>query len=293
MPIQPVEPIELSWRGGVVRSGPAPLVMGILNVTPDSFSDGGRFYDRDAAVARARSMVEAGADVLDVGGESTRPGADPVPPAVQIERIAPVIEAIAELGVPVSVDTASAEVARAALDRGADWINDVTALADPDMGPLAAGRGCPVVLMHMRGAPRTMQLDVQYTDVVSEVVDYLRDRGRYAESFGIRRSNVLLDPGIGFGKDPAHNLELLRAVPKLVETGYAVLVGASRKSFLGTCFGLEPGERLEGSVAAALAAAAGGAHVVRVHDVEATRRAVDVFCGIAAARKLQGGRSPG
>ena len=293
MPIQPVEPIELSWRGGVVRSGPAPLVMGILNVTPDSFSDGGLFHDRDAAVARARAMVEAGADVLDVGGESTRPGSDPVPPHVQIERVAPVIEAIVDLGVPISVDTASAEVARAALDAGADWINDVTALADPGMGPLAASRGCPVVLMHMRGEPRTMQRDVHYTDVVSEVVDYLHDRGRYAESLGIQHRDVILDPGIGFGKRPEHNLELLRAVSRLVDTGYAVLVGASRKSFLGACFGHEPSERRPGSVAAALAAAAGGAHVVRVHDVDATRRAVDVFCGIAAARGLQSKRRPG
>jgi dihydropteroate synthase len=269
-----------------VCSGPAPLVMGILNVTPDSFSDGGLFHDREAAVARARIMMEEGADVLDVGGESTRPGAEPVPPALQIERVVPVIAAVADLGVPVSVDTACAHVARAALDAGADWINDVTALSDPEMGPLAATRGCPVVLMHMRGEPRTMQRDVQYTDVVSEVVDYLRDRGRYAESLGIPRCNVILDPGIGFGKRPEHNLELLRAVPRLVDTGYAVLVGASRKSFLGACFGMEPAERRTGSVAAALAAAAGGAHVVRVHDVKATRRAVDVFCGIAAARGL-------
>lgn len=293
MPLNPVEPIELRWRGGVVCSGPAPLVMGILNVTPDSFSDGGLFHDRDAAVARARAMVEAGADVLDVGGESTRPGSDPVPPHVQIERVAPVIEAIVDLGVPISVDTASAEVARAALDAGADWINDVTALADPGMGPLAASRGCPVVLMHMRGEPRTMQRDVHYTDVVSEVVDYLHDRGRYAESLGIQHRDVILDPGIGFGKRPEHNLELLRAVSRLVDTGYAVLVGASRKSFLGACFGHEPSERRPGSVAAALAAAAGGAHVVRVHDVDATRRAVDVFCGIAAARGLQSKRRPG
>ncbi len=286
MSLTPVAPLELPWSGGVVRSGPAPLVMGILNITPDSFSDGGLYRDREAAVERARAMVASGADVLDVGGESTRPGSEPVSPGEQIARVVPVITGLGDLGVPISVDTASAEVARAALDAGADWINDVTALSDPAMGPLAARRGCPVVLMHMRGAPRTMQLDVQYTDVVSEVVDYLRDRGRYAESLGIRRSNVLLDPGIGFGKDPGHNLELLRAVPRLVETGYAVLVGASRKSFLGACFGLEPGERLEGSVAAALAAAAGGAHVVRVHDVKSTRHAVDVFCGIAAARGL-------
>ena len=286
MLLQPIAPIELPWRGGSVRTGPGPLVMGILNVTPDSFSDGGLFHERDAAVAHARAMVAAGADAIDVGGESTRPGSDPVAPGQQIERVVPVIEAIVDLGVPISVDTSCAAVARAALDAGADWINDVSALGDPEMAPLAAARDCPVVLMHMRGEPRTMQRDLHYTDVVSEVVDYLLDRGREAESHGIRQSRVLIDPGIGFGKTAEHNLELLRGVPRLVETGYSVLVGASRKSFLGACFGQEPGERLEGSVAAALAVVAGGAHVVRVHDVRATRRAVDVFCGIAAAREL-------
>jgi len=268
----------------VVRTGPGPLVMGILNVTPDSFSDGGLFFDPDEAAAHARAMVAQGADVIDIGGESTRPGADRVSSREQIRRVVPVLQRLEDLGRPVSVDTTLAEVAAAALDAGADWINDVSALAgDPDMGPLAAERGCPVVLMHMRGSPRTMQRDVTYTDVVAEVLDYLIDRGGEAEAFGIRRSNVIVDPGIGFGKSPEQNLALLRSVPALAETGYPVLVGASRKSFLGACFSHEPGERLEGSLAAALAAVAGGAHVVRVHDVASTRRAIDVFCGIATA----------
>ncbi len=284
----PTRAAVLPWRGGVVRSGPAPLVMGILNVTPDSFSDGGRYAARRDAVARAAAMAGEGADVIDVGGESSRPGAEPVSAAEEIARVVPVIEAIAELDLPLSVDTTKAAVARAALEAGADWINDITALeGDPEMAPLAAERACPVVLMHMRGTPRTMQRDTGYDDVVREVLDYLLERAEVARSAGIESGRLLIDPGIGFGKAPRHNLSLLRAVPDFVQTGLPVLIGASRKSFLGACFGQPPGERLEGSLAAALAAAAGGAHVVRVHDVAATRRAVDVFAGIAAA---DGGR---
>jgi len=265
--------------------------MGILNVTPDSFSDGGLFHDPDAAAQHARRMVAQGADIVDIGGESTRPGAGRVPARQQIERIVPVLQRLADLGRPVSVDTTLAEVAAAALDAGADWINDVSALTgDPEMGPLAAQRECPVVLMHMRGTPATMQRDVTYTDVVAEVLDYLLERSGEAEALGIPRGRVVIDPGIGFGKSPEQNLALLRAVPALVETGCPVLVGASRKSFLGACFGQEPGDRLEGSVAAALAAIAGGAHIVRVHDVASTRKAVDVFSGIAAAGGRSGGR---
>jgi len=262
--------------------------MGILNVTPDSFSDGGLYGTRDAAVDRAGAMVEGGADVIDVGGESSRPGAAPVTEAEEIARVVPVIQAIRELGVPLSVDTTKAAVARAALDAGADWINDISALeGDPGMAALAAERGCPVVLMHMRGTPGTMQQDTAYDDVVREVLDYLLERVEVARSAGIERGRLLIDPGIGFGKAPRHNLLLLRAVPDFVRSGLPVLVGSSRKSFLGACFGQAPGDRREGSLAAALAAAAGGAHVVRVHDVAATRRAVDVFAGIAAA---EGGR---
>jgi dihydropteroate synthase len=288
MSLTPTAAVALPWRGGVIRSGPAPLVMGILNVTPDSFSDGGRYAAPAAAVARARVMVEQGADVIDVGGESSRPGAEPVSAAAEIARVAPVIEAIRGLGLPVSVDTTKAAVAHAALEAGADWINDITALeGDPEMASLVAERGCPVVLMHMRGTPRTMQRDTGYDDVVHEVLDYLLERVEVARSAGIERGRMLIDPGIGFGKAPRHNLALLRAVPEFVRTGQPVLIGASRKSFLGACFGQPPGARLEGSLAAALAAVAGGAQVVRVHDVAATRRAVDVFAGIAAA---DGGR---
>lgn len=264
--------------------------MGILNVTPDSFSDGGAFLDPGRAAAHAAEMVQWGVDILDLGGESTRPGAAAASGEEECARVIPVLLRIRDLGVPISIDTTKASVARAALNAGADWINDVSALTlDPEMGPLAARRGCPVVLMHMRGSPRTMQSDVHYVSVVDEVVDYLVDRARFAQALGIQGEHILLDPGIGFGKAPGHNLQLLRAVPRLVETGYPVLVGASRKSFLGACFGQEPGQRLEGSIAAALAAAAGGAHVVRVHDVDATRRALDVWSGIAAADGQEGG----
>ncbi len=290
MILTPTASVALPWRGGVVRCGPRPLVMGILNVTPDSFSDGGAFLDPARAVAHAEEMVRGGADVLDVGGESTRPGAGEVSAAAEIARVIPVLERVRDLGVPISIDTTKAAVARAALAAGADWINDVSALGfDEEMGRLAAEAGCPVVLMHMRGSPRTMQSDVHYDSVVDEVLDYLVDRARTAEALGIARDRILLDPGIGFGKAPHHNLQLLRAVPRLVETGYPVLVGASRKSFLGACFGQEPGQRREGSIAAALAAAAGGAHVVRVHDVVETRRALDVWSGIAAADERGGG----
>ena len=282
MDLAPVTRCSLPWRGGFVCSGPAPLLMGILNVTPDSFSDGGRFLDPPNAIRHARRMVEEGADLLDVGGESSRPGAEPVGTRAQEDRVLPVIEGIRDLGVPLSIDTTNARVAEAALDAGADWINDISSLTgDPEMAPLAAERGCPVVLMHMRGDPGTMQTDTGYDDVVREVLDYLLERVDVAASAGIGRDRVLIDPGIGFGKAPGHNLSLLRAVPAFVRTGFPVLVGASRKSFLGACFGQRPGERLEGSLAAALAAAAGGAQVVRVHDVDATRRALDVFAGIA------------
>ncbi len=258
--------------------------MGILNVTPDSFSDGGQFLGVEDAVRRARQMVEEGADMIDIGGESSRPGAAPVSADEEAARVVPVVERIAGLGVPISVDTTRCETARAALDAGAAWINDITALeGDREMAGLAARRRCPVVLMHMRGTPADMQHDLHYTDVVAEVLDYLVGRATAAVEAGISRDRILIDPGIGFGKSPQQNLALLRATPRLVETGYPVLVGASRKSFLGACFGQEPGQRLEGSLSAALAAAAGGAHVVRAHDVGPTRRALDVWAGIASA----------
>lgn len=271
-----------AWRirGATLPLGKRTLVMGIVNVTPDSFSDGGRFLDADAAIGHGRRLVEEGADLLDVGGESTRPGSDPVPAAEEIRRVAPVLEGLADAGVPLSVDTRKAEVARAALEAGAHLVNDVSALRDPGMGPLVAQAGAGVVLMHMRGEPKTMQTDIRYEDVAREVRDFLAERARVAEAAGIGRDSIVVDPGIGFGKRSGKGTEdnavLLRRLDVLCGLGYPVLVGASRKSFIGNVLRLPMADRLEGSLAAAVIAAWRGADIIRAHDVRATRRAVDL-----------------
>jgi dihydropteroate synthase len=246
------------------------LVMGILNVTPDSFSDGGRWLDRDAAVARGLEMVAEGADVVDVGGESTRPGAQPVDEAEERRRVVPVIEALAP-HVRVSVDTTKPAVAEAAIAAGATLVNDVSAtLAD-----VAAAGGAGWVAMHMQGDPRTMQVDPHYDDVVAEVTAFLIERAERAEAAGVRE--VWIDPGIGFGKTVEHNLSLLRHLRTLATTGWPVAVGTSRKSFLGRLTGgADAGDRLEGSVATAVWAADQGASMIRVHDVAATVQAMKV-----------------
>ena len=255
-----------------------PRVMGILNVTPDSFSDGGRYLDPAAALARARRMVEEGADLVDVGGESTRPGAEPVPAAEELRRVVPVIEAIAtELPVPVSVDTSKPEVMRAAVAAGASLINDVRALRAPGALEAAAEAGVPVCLMHMRGEPRTMQEAPAYGDVVAEVRAFLLERAAACEAAGIPRGRILIDPGFGFGKTLEHNLALMRRLEAFVGTGFPVLVGVSRKSMIGALAGGAPVERrLHGSVAAAVVAACKGAAIVRVHDVAPTVEALRV-----------------
>ncbi|MDQ1374462.1 MAG: dihydropteroate synthase [Actinomycetota bacterium] len=247
-----------------------PLVMGILNVTPDSFSDGGRWFDRKAAGAPRQAVVAEGADVVDVGGESTRPGAEPVAAAEELRRVVPVVEALAP-HVRVSVDTAKPAVAEAAIDAGATLVNDVSAsLAD-----VAAARGVGWVAMHMRGEPRTMQNDPRYDDVVAEVTAFLVDRAERAAAAGV--DEVWIDPGIGFGKTAAHNLSLLRHLRTLVTTGWPVTVGTSRKGFLGQLSGDAPADdRLEASVATAVWAADQGATMVRVHDVAATVNAMKV-----------------
>lgn len=276
--------LDLGPRGRLESE--RPLVMGILNVTPDSFSDGGRYFSPDAAVARAVRLVEEGADILDVGGESTRPGAEPVSPSEETRRVVPVIEALraAGLEVPVSVDTRHTETARAALDAGADLVNDVSALADPEMGPLVRERGVAVVLMHMRGEPKGMQRGPSYEDVVQEVVGALADRARHAMDLGIPRERILLDPGLGFGKRTGSGTEdncaLLSGLPRLVALGHPVLVGASRKHFIGNLTGAPLDARLPGSVVAAAAAVWGGASVVRVHDVAETVQAVRLAAAI-------------
>jgi dihydropteroate synthase len=275
--------------------------MGILNVTPDSFSDGGAFMESDAAVAHARQLVGEGAHIIDVGGESTRPGAEPVSAERELERVQPVLEGLADSGLTglaqVSIDTCKAEVARAALDAGATLVNDVSALrADPAMAGLIADSGAECCLMHMRGEPRTMQRDVRYTDVVDEVKAFLEERLRFAVGEGIEEERVMLDPGIGFGKTAAHNLELLRRLGELTALGRPVLVGTSRKSFLGRIVAdaaprgegePEPApvdRRLAGTIATNVLALERGASVFRVHDVAPLRDA------LATAAATLGGR---
>ena len=262
-------------------------VMGVINVTPDSFSDGGRFDDLGAAILQARRLIAEGADLLDVGGESTRPGAAPVSAQAEIDRVVPLIRAIrAESGIPLSVDTMKPEVARAAMAAGATLWNDVTALRhEGDSLGTAAALGCEVVLMHMQGEPRTMQADPRYEDVVAEVAAFLADRAEVAMAAGVARERIWLDPGIGFGKHRTrHNLPLLAGLDRIVALGFPVLLGVSRKSFIGAVApGAAADDRLGGSIAGALAGAAAGVAMVRAHDVRETVQALAVWQAIASA----------
>jgi dihydropteroate synthase len=269
------------WRCGnhALSLGERTLVMGIVNVTPDSFSDGAMFASADDAVAHGARLVDEGADLLDVGGESTRPGSDPIEADEELLRVVPVIEGLvkARPGTPLSVDTRKPEVAGAALDAGASVVNDIAGGRNSALLETVSRTGAGVVLMHMLGEPRTMQDDPRYDDVVAEVHEFLRERIEAAVFAGIPEERICIDPGIGFGKTVDHNLALLRAVPALRMLGAAVMVGASRKGFIGTLTGVEdPAARLEGSLAVAVLAAAHGADLVRVHDVEATVRALKV-----------------
>jgi dihydropteroate synthase len=252
------------------------VLMGVVNVTPDSFSDGGRWLDPAAAIAHGRELVDEGAQILDVGGESTRPGADPVAPDEEIARVVPAITGLAGVGVQLSVDTTKAVVAAAALDAGASYVNDVTALrADPELAGLVADRGCDCCLMHMQGEPRTMQHAPRYGDVVDDVKAFLEGRVAFAVGEGIAESRIQLDPGIGFGKTVEHNLQLLARIDELVALGFPVVVGTSRKSFLGRLTGrTDPADRLPATIAANVMAYARGARTFRVHDVAAARDAL-------------------
>jgi dihydropteroate synthase len=255
--------------------------MGILNVTPDSFSDGGRYVTRAAALAQARAMVAEGAAIIDVGGESTRPGAAPVSVQEELDRVIPVIEAVhAELPVVISVDTSKAEVMRAAVAAGAGFINDVRALREPGALEVAAASGVPVCLMHMRGEPRSMQQQPHYADVVAEVKGFLLERAAACQVAGISRDRIVLDPGFGFGKSTAHNLRLLKQLPILAEASYAILAGLSRKSLIGSVLDLPVEQRLHPSVALAVLAVWQGARIVRVHDVAATVQAVRMCAAV-------------
>ena len=261
-----------------------PLVMGVVNLTADSFSDGGRFLAPDAALDQARRLIGEGADILDLGAESTRPGAAPVSEALELERLLPLISSIRAISdVTLSIDTMKPLVAQQAVAAGANIWNDVTALTHtPHSLALAASLGCEVVLMHMRGEPRTMQDDPRYGDVVAEVERYLLARAADAEEAGVARDKIWIDPGIGFGKTVEHNLALLNALPRLCARGYRVLLGASRKRFLSVLSpsAAQPQDRLAGSLAAALAGARAGVTAVRVHDVAATVQALDVDAAI-------------
>jgi dihydropteroate synthase len=250
-------------------------VMGVLNVTPDSFSDGGRFLDPDAAVAHGKRLAAEGADLVDVGGESTRPGAEPVSEQEELRRVLPVIERIAEtITIPISIDTTKSAVARAALAAGASFVNDVSALSSDPAMAAAVAEGADLCLMHMKGEPRTMQDDPRYDDVVSEVKAFLEERLAFAIAAGIPEERIWLDPGIGFGKTLEHNLELLRRLGEIVAIGRPVLIGASRKRFLGAITGRPEADRLAGSLAAAVIAYERGASMLRVHDVAPTRDAL-------------------
>jgi dihydropteroate synthase len=275
--------MTLAWRCGprTFDCDERTLVMGILNVTPDSFSDGGRFHDPEAAVARGLRMVAEGAHILDVGGESTRPGSDAVPVDEERDRVVPVIKRLAaEVDVPISIDTRKPEVAEAAVEVGATIVNDVTAARDPRMLDVVRDAEVGFVVMHMRGEPKTMQEDPRYDDVVREVRDHLAERVEAAVAAGIDREALCVDPGLGFAKAEDHSLRLMKDTGALLDLGRPVLVGPSRKSFIGHVLGTEVTERTEGTIGAVAYMVAHGAHVVRVHDVKETVRAVRVVDAI-------------
>jgi dihydropteroate synthase len=267
-------------------AAPRPLIMGVLNITPDSFADGGRFFDHTAALAQARTLVAAGADILDIGGESTRPFADTVPLEEELRRVLPVIAAIApEINIPISIDTYKAAVARAALEAGATLINDISALNfDPDMASLAAEYQAPVVLMHMQGTPRDMQRQPHYDDLLGEIRAFFQERLEFAVSQGIPADLLVLDPGIGFGKNEAHNLEILNRLDVFLDLGAPLLIGPSRKAFLGRITGQPAGEERDiGTLAALAMSVLRGARIVRTHNVAYARQFLAVLTAIRSA----------
>jgi len=272
LPATPTFSLDLSF----------PSIMGVVNVTPDSFSDGGRFLAADAALEQALTLVREGASIVDIGGESSRPGSEPVSLDEELHRVLPVIEALAgRVGVPISVDTMKADVARRALAAGAAIINDVSALRyDDAMLDVVVEAGCPICLMHMQGMPKTMQEDPRYDDVVDEVLRFLEERLTFALARGVREEQVMIDPGVGFGKTIAHNLALLDGLSRFTALGRPVLLGTSRKRFLGAILGAEPGDRVVGTVATTVIGFLAGAHVFRVHDVRPNFEALRVALAV-------------
>ncbi len=271
--------------GSRTFAGPGPFFMGVVNVTPDSFSDGGRFLEPDAAVKRAHELVAEGADLVDLGGESTRPGAPAVPAAEQIRRVLPVVERLAAryFPVPISVDTSSAEVARAALEAGAALVNDVQGLRDPELAAVVARAGVPVVIMHTRGTPEDMQTRARYRDVVAEVMQELVEGVNRASAAGIPAERTILDPGLGFAKTADHNLTILKRLAELRALGRPLLVGPSRKSFIGKVTGAPLEDRLPGTLAAVAACVLAGAEFLRVHDIAPARQAARLAAAIREA----------
>jgi dihydropteroate synthase len=274
MAVFPRKTYTLALRSGPFETGARTLVMGIVNVTPDSFSDPGECFDRQVAVRRAAEMIAAGADLLDIGGESTRPGADPLPVDLELERVIPVIEAVrAKNSVPISIDTTKAEVARQALAAGADIINDVSALCfDNRMVDIAAQSGVPVILMHMQGTPRTMQQNPAYASLFSEIIAFLEERMAFAVDHGISRQQLIVDPGIGFGKNLGHNLSLIRNLEIFHCLDRPILLGASRKRFIGAVLDRPVQDREVGTAVAHSFGIAAGAHIIRTHDVAFQRQ---------------------
>ncbi len=282
-----VRAMEFQIGQRVIGLNERPLLMGIVNVTPDSFSDGGRYHDREAAVAHAVRLAGEGADLLDIGAESTRPGAMPIDAAEELRRLIPVVTAVAKaVSVPISVDTSKASVAKAAIEAGAVIVNDVTALrGDPAMVDVVAKSEAGVVLMHMQGTPQTMQQAPQYEDVIEEIAAFLSERAEHAIHHGVMKNRIILDPGIGFGKVLVQNLDLLAQLPRFVQLDYPLLVGPSRKSFIGQLTGQPVHAREWGTAAVVALAVEQGAAILRVHDVAAMRDVVTVASAIARHRK--------
>jgi dihydropteroate synthase len=279
--------VKLTWRNFILDFDKKTQIMGILNVTPDSFSERGTYFDKDAAIERALAMVEDGADIIDVGGESTRPGSDPLPVDEELRRVLPVIKALApRVSIPLSIDTYKADIARRALDAGAAMVNDISGLRfDPDMPKVVASYDAAVVIMHIKGTPQHMQQNPRYDALIPEILDYLRISIRLAQKFGVREDRMIIDPGIGFGKTFDHNLEILRYLHEFTLLEKPVLIGPSRKAFLGKILGdAPPSNRLEGTAAAVAISIMNGVHMVRVHDVKEMVKVAKVADAIKRAR---------
>jgi dihydropteroate synthase len=274
MGIQPRKIYHLRLKDSILALGERTLLMGVVNVTPDSFSDGGRFFEQDAALTQAMELIEAGADILDIGGESTRPYAEPVPVDVEVQRVLPLIEGVRRFSdIPISIDTVKAEVARQAIAAGVDIVNDVTSLqADAEMVKLVAATGVPVILMHMQGSPETMQVDPHYGSLFSEIIAFLENRIQFATENGVKREQVVVDPGIGFGKTIAHNLMLVRELERFQALNRPILLGASRKRFIGAILNRPVEDREVGTAVIHSFAIAAGVHLLRVHDVALHRQ---------------------